>query len=66
MKTYTIQTAATTVIVLALVLGVLGTSPSTPNTASHLNTSEIKSRPDSARADWSWILKAPVRVAPEN
>ena len=65
MKTYTIQSAATAVIVLALVLGVLGTSPSTPNTASHFNTSEVKSRTDTARADWAWILKAPVRVAPE-
>ena len=66
MKTHTIQTAATAVIVLALVLGVLGTSPSTPNGASHFNTAELGSRTDSSRDKWAWLLKAPVRVAPEN
>ena len=66
MKTYTIQSAATAVIVLALVLGVLGTSPSTPNGESHFNTSEIESRIDSGRDKWAWLLKAPVRLASEN
>ena len=66
MKTYTIQSAATAVIVLALVLGVLGTSPSTPNGESHFNTSEIESRIDSGPAKWAWLLKAPVRLASEN
>lgn len=65
MKTHTIQTAATAVIVLTLVLGMLGTSPSTPNGASHINTSELQSRTENDRAGWAWLLKAPVRVAPQ-
>ena len=64
MKTYTIQSAATAVIVLTLVLGVLGTSPSTPTGVPHFNTSEGESRTDSGRDKWAWILKAPVRLAP--
>ena len=66
MKTHTIQSAATAVIVLALVLGVLGTSPSTQNGASHFNTSEIETRIDAGRDKWAWLLKAPVRLSSEN
>ena len=69
MKTHTIQTAATAVVVLTLVLGMLGTSPSTPNSASHFNISESKSRTDTRFANpadsWGWLLKQPVRVATE-
>ena len=69
MKTHTIETAATAVIVLTLVLGMLGTSPSTPNSASHFNTSEYNSRTDTSYGDstnaWAWLLKQPVRVAAE-
>ncbi|MEM7466284.1 MAG: hypothetical protein AAF387_05305 [Pseudomonadota bacterium] len=66
MNTHTIQTAATAVIVLTLVLGVLGTSPSTPIQASHFNTSEDKFRTESARTDWGWLLKAPERLSADN
>ena len=66
MKTYTIQAAATAVIVLTLVLGVLGTSPSTPNGTSHFSTSEVKTSTDSARENWAWLLKPPVRIDAEN
>ncbi len=69
MKTHTIQTAATAVIVLTLVLGMLGTSPSTPNSASHFNTSEYKPPTTKAYGDssdaWAWILKEPVRITAE-
>ena len=64
MNTHTIQTAASAVIVLTLVLGVLGTSPSTPNGASHFNTSKVESRSDSGYGNWAWLLKQPVRVLP--
>lgn len=66
MNTHTIQTAATAVVVLTLVLGMLGTSPSTPNSASHFNTSELKSRTDAdfrgSATNWGWLLKQPVRI----
>jgi len=65
MNTYTIQTAATAVIVLTLVLGVLGTSPSTPNSASHFNTGKVESRSDFGQTDWAWLLKPPVRLSSE-
>ena len=72
MKTNTIQTAATAVIVLTLVLGMLGTSPSTPNGASHFLTGVAET--DFKRVNstdgywgldtrWSAILKPPVRIA---
>ena len=66
MNTNTIQVAATAAIVLTLVLGVLGTSPSTPNGVSHFNTSEKLLRTDGHPDTWSWVLKPPLRINDNN